>query len=108
MPYASPMLLKTTKYIIIVCDDEELCQQLDQSLKEQPPVARTTIVNTLEQLKELVRQELPDTILLYLVQPQCAPAQWIRKIRNEKSMDNIPIHSYSGRPDAPDLRELLT
>ncbi|RXK86361.1 response regulator [Filimonas effusa] len=102
------MLLTTSKYIIIVCDDEELCRQLDQSLKEQPPVARTAIVNTLEQLHELIAQELPDTILLYLVQPECAPAQWIRKIRNEKAMDNIPLLSYSGEPDAPDLRELLS
>ena len=102
------MPLKTKKYIIIVCDDEELCQQLDQSLKEQPPLARTAIVNTFEQLHELVAQETPDTILLYLVQPECAPAQWIKQIRNAKTMDNIPILSYSGEPDAPDLRELLT
>jgi DNA-binding response OmpR family regulator len=95
------------KYIIIVCDDDELCKQLDNSLREQPAAVKTAIVNTVDQLMELVTTKAPDTILLYLVQAQSTPAQWIRCIRKETLMDSIPILVYSGAPDEKELRESL-
>lgn len=95
------------RYIIIICDDEELCKQLHNSFQAHPVIARTAIVNTLDQLKELAEEKMPDTILLYLVQAYCTPAQWIRSIRQDTKMDAVRILVYSGAPDAPDLRDLL-
>ena len=100
-------MLPKIKYIIIVCDDDQLCKQLHNSLKKQPAVAKTAVVNSVPELMEKALEEIPDTILLYLVQPQSTPAQWIRCIRQEISMDTIPIMVYSGVPDEKELRDLL-
>jgi DNA-binding NarL/FixJ family response regulator len=81
--------------VVLAEDNLEHCFFFRKSLKEVAPQIQLTEVNDGEKLVRLLERYLPDLLFLDLSMPCKNGMQCIREIRENKSLDLMPIIVYS-------------
>ena len=81
--------------VVLAEDNLEHCFFFRKSLKEVGPEIQLTEVNDGEKLVTLLERYLPDLLFLDLSMPCKNGMQCIREIRENKSLDVMPVIVYS-------------
>jgi CheY-like chemotaxis protein len=81
--------------VVLAEDNLEHCFFFRKSLKEVAPEIQLTEVNDGEKLIRLLERYLPDLLFLDLSMPCKNGMQCIREIRENKSLDLMPVIVYS-------------
>lgn len=114
-PIAPDLLLEMVQYylplpagksILIADDDENLRQQIMQSLSTIPNVDLCEATNGKEALEQ-IKQQMPDLLILDLLMPEVDGFEVIRQLRTDKQALNLPVLVITGAQLSPEEKAYI-
>lgn len=99
-----------TKKILIIDDDKIFSKVLKDSLCNDSGDEKCTVVNTYngEEGFLAAKKERPDLIISDLMMPKLNGIEFIKKIKMEKELSNIPILISTQVPDMEKISEAIS
>src|SRR5436309_3364267 len=95
----------TSKLVLIVDDDEELCEVLDFACKEMKIPAH--VARTVEQAKQWLDSNRPSLVILDIMLPGGNGLDFCRWIRQQPALDEVPVIVSSGLKDEETTQDAL-
>ena len=96
-----------TKHIVLLCDNNEHATCWLDLFKDLRASVDIKAATSLQHLLLLIEQRTPDAIVLSVNTPDSSYITYLKDLRRDDDMDQIPIYIYSALPGREDVQDLL-
>lgn len=95
------------RHILLISDDQQKASELHNVLVHYHPEIVMSIVEKFQQSDVSFSKQLPQLIILLFTASVNSHYTWLKKIRQTKKLNEIPVFVYSKLPEKQELQELL-
>ena len=95
------------RYIILFYDHSENVLSMKQLLQHLPVPIETDSVEDFQQLLGFLENRVPDLIIVYVNNPAKGYIEYLKDLRVNNGMDEIPVYVFTELPEKQTLIDLL-
>lgn len=95
------------RYIILFYDHSENVLSMKQLLQHLPIPVETDCVENFQQLSKFLDSRIPDLIIVYVNNPEKRYIDYLKALRVNNGMDEIPVYVFTELPEKQTLIELM-
>ena len=94
-------------YIVLFYDHSERVQPMQQLLNHLPTRPKVDSVENFQQLLTLLDQKVPDLLIVYVNNPMESHIDYLKSLRCDNGIDEIPVYVFTELPEQQTLMDLL-
>lgn len=95
------------RHILLISDDQQKAADLHDVLGQYHPDVELKIVEKFQQSDITFGKRLPGLIVLLLTATDNSHITWLKKIREARKLNEIPVFIYNGLPGKTEMQELI-
>ena len=95
------------KFVILFYDHCDKVLPMQQLLQQLPTPVETVCVEKIQQLLETIGVRSPDMIIVYVNNAATSYIDYLKIVRLNNGIDEIPVYVFSELPEKETLIELL-
>jgi CheY-like chemotaxis protein len=95
------------RYIILFYDHSENVLTMKQLLQHLPVPVETDCVENFQQLQDSLDSRLPDLIIVYVNNPINRYIDYLKGLRVNNGMDEIPVYVFTELPEKQTIIDLM-
>jgi CheY-like chemotaxis protein len=95
------------RYIILFYDHSENVLSMKQLLQHLPVPVETDSVEDFQQLLDFLDNRVPDLIIVYVNNPVKGYIDYLKNLRVNNGIDEIPVYVFTELPEKQTLIDLL-
>src|SRR5215510_1990549 len=95
------------RYIILFYDHSENVLTMKQLLQHLPVPIEADCVENIQQLQDSLDSRLPDLIIVYVNNPINRYIDYLKSMRVNNGIDEIPVYVFTELPEKETLIELM-
>ena len=95
------------RYIILFYDHSENVLSMKQLLQHLPVPVETDVVENFQQLQDFLENRVPDLIIVYVNNPVKGYIDYLKSLRVNNGIDEIPVYVFTELPEKQTLIELM-
>jgi len=96
-----------SRYIVLFYDHCDKVLPMQQLLQQLPTPVETICVEKIQQLLEAIDVKSPDMIIVYVNSSATSQMDYIRSLRLNNGIDEIPVYIFTELPEKQTIIELL-
>jgi len=96
-----------SRYIVVFYDQCDKVLPMQQILQQPPTPVETICVEKIQQLLEAIDVKSPDMIIVYVNSSATSQMDYIRSLRLNNGIDEIPVYIFTELPEKQTIIELL-
>ncbi|THU40401.1 hypothetical protein FAM09_11085 [Niastella caeni] len=96
-----------SRYIILFYDHSENVLGMKQLLQHLPIPVETDCVENYQQLMDFLDSRIPDLIIVYVNNPEKRYIDYLKDLRVNNGMDEIPVYVFTELPEKQTLMNLV-
>lgn len=95
------------RHILLISDDQQKAADLHNVLTQYHPTVEMKIVEKFQQSDINFGKHIPGLIILLFTASANSHYTWLKKIRQTRKLNEIPVFVYGNLPTKSELQELL-
>ena len=96
-----------SRYIILFYDHSEKVHSMKQLLQHLPVPVETDCVENFQQLENILDSRIPDLIIVYVNNPDVGYVDYLKSMRVNNGIDEIPVYVFTELPEKQTLMNLM-
>jgi DNA-binding NarL/FixJ family response regulator len=96
------------KFVILFYDHCDKALPMQQLLQQLPTPVETVCVEKVQQLFDAIHVKSPDIIIVYVNNSATSYIDYLKSLRLNNGIDEIPVYAFTELPEKQTIIELLS